>query len=130
MPPAFRLLSFISVALRSAPEYLFHIDGSLFKRFFFQMRVDVRRCLVVGVADDSHCHKRVDTTFVDKRHVNVIVPEAVRRDGRLELMKQGRLGQSDAYFRQLLHAMTTAKQVDRRSISIYSKGRPFAREAS
>ena len=50
------------------------------------MGVDVRRGLVVRVANNLHCYQWVDTRFVQEG--NVIVPQEVWRQRWLDLLRE------------------------------------------
>lgn len=62
-------------------EYLLHVNGGFLQRFLLQVGVDTRCGLIVRVADDFHCHERIDAALVEKGHI--VVPEEVGCDGRL-----------------------------------------------
>lgn len=41
-----------------------------------QVRVDIRRGLIVGMPNDPHCHQRVNAALIE--HGHIVVPEVMR----------------------------------------------------
>ena len=61
--------TFVPRLFRSALEYVTHIHRCLSQRVFFDVGVDVRRGLVVRMADDPHCDQRVDAGLAEHGHI-------------------------------------------------------------
>ena len=54
---------FLTILLHSSSKHFCHIDCALLQHLVADVRVHIRRGLVVAVADDLHCDERVDSRF-------------------------------------------------------------------
>ena len=65
-------------------EDVHHVDGCLFQHVVADVCINIRRGLVVAVPDDLHGDQRYNASFV--KHVDVILPEEMRRQCGLDLL--------------------------------------------
>ena len=81
---AFTVLFKWILSILPFPENVCHVDGCFLQHVIADVRVNVRRGLVVAVADDLHGDQRFNTCFIE--HGHVVVSEEMRRQGRLHLL--------------------------------------------
>lgn len=91
-------------------EYFFHIHAGFLHHLGIEVRVDIGRCLVVRVAQYLHGNQRFHACLEQQR--SEIMPEVMRRQGRLQALHNVVLPLGACLDFPLLHAMSIFHQTE------------------
>ena len=91
-------------------EYFFYIHAGFLHHLGIEVRVDIGRCLVVRVAQYLHGNQRFHACLEQQR--SEIMPEVMRRQGRLQALYDVVLPLGSCLDLPLLHAMGIFHQTE------------------